>query len=83
MMKSENYQNVNKEGSLNEKGKKEKEKYEISQKQKYDNKVKEEKVTTKENYTESSLEEKYVALEPEKKRNNIANKKRGTKFGRK
>ena len=33
MMKSENNQNVNKEGSLNEKGKKEKEKYEISQKQ--------------------------------------------------
>ena len=47
--------------------KKEKWKYEISQKQKYDKKEKEEKVTTKENYTESNLEKKYVALEPGKK----------------
>ena len=66
MMKSTKYQNENKEGSLNEKGKKEKEKYDILQIEKHDKKEKEEKVTTKENYTESNLENKYVVLEAEK-----------------
>ena len=66
MMKSKNYQNENKEGSLNEKGKKEKEKYDILQIEKHDKKEKEKKVTTKENYTESNLEKKYVVLEAEK-----------------
>ena len=42
------------------------EKYEISRKQKYVEKEKKEKVTTKENYTESNPEMKYVALEPKK-----------------
>ena len=65
-MKIEKYQNKNKGRSLNEKGKTKKEKYEISQKQKYDKKEKEERVTAKENYTEGNLEVKYVALEPEK-----------------
>ena len=66
MMKSKKYQNENKEGSLNEKGKKEKEKYDILRIEKHDKKEKEEKVTTKENYTESNLEKKYVVLEAEK-----------------
>ena len=66
MMKSKNYQNENKEGSLNEKVKKEKEKYDILQIEKHDKKEKEKKVTTKENYTESNLEKKYVVLEAEK-----------------
>ena len=65
-MKSKNYQNENKEGSLNEKGKKEKEKYDILQIEKHNKKEKEEKVTTKENYIESNLEKKYVVLEAEK-----------------
>ena len=46
MMKSKNYQNVNKERILNEKGKKEKGKYKTSQKQKYNKNEKEEKVTS-------------------------------------
>ena len=58
MMEREKYQNVNKDGSLNEKGKTEKGKHEILKKQKYDKKEKKEKVTTKENYTESDLEKK-------------------------
>ena len=66
MMKSKKYKYENKGGSLNEKGKKEKGKHEISQKQKHDKKGKEEKVTIKESYTESNLEKEYVALEPEK-----------------
>ena len=49
MMKSEKYQNVNKEGSLNEKGEKE-----IPPKNKYTKKEKEEKVPAKENYTEAT-----------------------------
>ena len=61
MMKSEKYQDVNKEGNLNEKGKKEKGKYEIPQKQKHNKKEKEEKVTANENYTEGNLENKYPA----------------------
>ena len=61
MMKSEKYQDVNKEGNLNEKGKKEKGKHEILQKQKHNKKEKEEKVTAKENYTEGNLENKYPA----------------------
>ena len=40
----------------------------MSQKQKYDKTEKEEKVTAKENYTESSLEQNHLALEPEKKK---------------
>ena len=63
MMKSERYQNVNKEGSLNETGKKEKRKYEIPQKQNY---TKKEKEKAKKNYIESNLEKKYVALDSEK-----------------
>ena len=56
MMKSKKYQNGNKGGSLNEKGKTENAKYEISQKQKYNKKEKKEKkVTTKKNYTKSNL----------------------------
>ena len=62
-MKSERYQNVNKEGSLNETGKKEKRKYEIPQKQNY---TKKEKEKAKKNYIESNLEKKYVALDSEK-----------------
>ena len=58
MMKRKKYQNENKEESLNEKGKKEKEKYDILQIEKHDKKEKEENVTTKENYTESNLEKK-------------------------
>ena len=50
---------------MNEKGKKEKEKYCILQIEKHDKKEEEEKVTTKENYTESNLENKYVVLEAE------------------
>ena len=41
-------------------------KYEIWQKQKHDEKEKKKKVTTKESYTESNLEKKYVELEPER-----------------
>lgn len=67
MRKSKKYQNENKGGSLNEKGEKGKEKYEILQKEKHDKKQKEEKVTTKENYTENHLGKKQVVLEPEKK----------------
>ena len=48
IMKSEKYQNVNKERSLNETCNKEKGKYEIPQKQKYTKKEKEQKVTKKE-----------------------------------
>ena len=44
MMKREKYQNLNKEGSLNEKDKKEKGKHEISKKQKYHKKEKKEKL---------------------------------------
>ena len=66
-MKSKKYQNENKGGSLNEKGEKGKGKYEILQKEKHDKKQNEEKVTTKENYTENLLEKKQVVLEPEKK----------------
>ena len=58
MMERERHHIVNKEGSLNENGKTEKGKHEILQKQKYDKKEKKEKVTTKENYTESNLEKK-------------------------
>ena len=58
MMEREKYQNVNKDGNLNEKGKTEKGKHEILQKQKYGKKEKKEKVTTKENYTESNLEKR-------------------------
>ena len=46
--------------------KKKTEKYDILQIEKHDKKEKEEKVTTKENYTESNLEKKYVVLEAEK-----------------
>ena len=52
---------------MNEKGKKEKGIYEISQKQKHDKKEKEEKVGTTESYTKSNLEMEYIAMEPEKK----------------
>ena len=54
VMKSEKHQNVNKGGSLNEKGEKEKGKYEIPPKHKYTKKEKEEKVRAKENYTEAT-----------------------------
>ena len=67
MMKTKKYQNENNGGRLNEKGKKEKGKYEISRQKKHDKTKREEKVTKKENYTESNLEMKYIALEPEKK----------------
>ena len=56
------YQNENKGGNLNEKAKKEKRKYEISQKEKHDKKEKEEKLPT----NESNLEKKFVVLESEK-----------------
>ena len=58
MTKSKKYQNENTGGSLNEKGEKGKGKYEILQKEKHNKKQKEEKVTTKENYTENQLEKK-------------------------
>ena len=72
---------MNKGRSLNERGKKEKDKYDILQKEKHDKKEKEEKVTAIENYTESNIEKKYVALES--KKNNTANRKRETKLERK
>ena len=57
-MEREKYQNVHKDGSLNENGKTEQGKHEILQKQKYGKKEKKEKVTTKENYTKSNLKKK-------------------------
>ena len=82
IMKSEKYQNKNKGGRLNENGKKEKEKYEILQKQKYDQMEKKKKVTIMANYTVISLEKKYVALESGKKKEiiqQIENEKLGGK----
>ena len=67
MVKSENFQKINNEGNLSEKCQKEKGKYEILQKQKHDKKKKKEKVTSKENCTESNLEKKYLAEGPEKR----------------
>ena len=56
------YQNENKGGNLNEKAKKEKRKYEISQKEKHDKKENEATPPT----NESNLEKKFVVLESEK-----------------